>query len=158
MEMASLATPIGEIRLIGDGDDLVGLYTGAEQGMREPAADTALLREASRQLRAFFEGQLTMFDLPLRLAGTPFQRRVWDTLLGIEYGKTISYKELAERVGSTSGFRAVGAANGQNPVSIVVPCHRVIAHDGKLGGYGGGVHRKRWLLDHEAGVAGGRLV
>ena len=158
LQMATVTTPIGAVRLIGDGDELVGLYTGEGQGIRAGSSDTPVLREARRQLVAFFQGHLTRFDLPLRLDGTPFQRKVWAALLGIGYGQTISYKQLAARVGSTSGFRAVGAANGKNPVSVIVPCHRVIAHDGKLGGYGGGLERKRWLLDHEAGIGGGRLI
>jgi methylated-DNA-[protein]-cysteine S-methyltransferase len=158
MEMATVTAPIGPIRLVGDGDVLVGLYMGDEQGVPATIGDTPLLREAARQLQAFFDGGLHRFDLPIRLDGTPFQRRVWDALLEIPYGRTISYKQLASRVGSLAGFRAVGAANGRNPISIVVPCHRVIAHDGKLGGYGGGLPRKRWLLDHEAAHAGARLI
>jgi methylated-DNA-[protein]-cysteine S-methyltransferase len=158
MEMATLATPVGPVRLIGDGEVLVGLFTGEEQGFVGEPRETPLLQEAGRQVRAYFAGDLTRFDLPLRLDGTPFQRRVWDALMTIPYGATISYKQLAQLVASQAGFRAVGAANGRNPVSIIVPCHRVIAHDGKLGGYGGGLPRKRWLLDHEAAHAGARLI
>jgi methylated-DNA-[protein]-cysteine S-methyltransferase len=157
-DMAVVPTPIGPIRLLGDGDVLVGLYTGEEQGTTGEPADTPLLRAAAEQVAAFFDGRLQDFDLPMRLDGTAFQRRVWQELLAIPYGRTISYKQLADRVGSVAGFRAVGAANGRNPISIIVPCHRVIAHDGKLGGYGGGLPRKRWLLDHEAAHAGGRLL
>jgi len=158
MEMATLATPVGPVRLIGDGEVLVGLFTGEEQGFAAEPCATPLLQEASRQVQAYFAGELIHFDLPLRLDGTPFQRRVWDALMTIPYGTTISYKQLAGLVASQAGFRAVGAANGRNPVSIIVPCHRVIAHDGKLGGYGGGLPRKRWLLDHEAAHAGTRLI
>jgi methylated-DNA-[protein]-cysteine S-methyltransferase len=158
MEMATVASPIGPVRLIGDRDVLVGLYLGEEKGVPATESTTPLLREAAAQLQAFFAGTLDRFDLPIRLDGTPFQRRVWDALLAIPYGRTISYKQLAMQVGSQAGFRAVGAANGRNPISIVVPCHRVIAHDGKLGGYGGGLPRKRWLLDHEAAHAGVRLI
>jgi methylated-DNA-[protein]-cysteine S-methyltransferase len=158
MEMATVASPIGPVRLIGDRDVLVGLYLGEEKGVPATESTTPLLREAAAQLQAFFAGTLDRFDLPIRLDGTPFQRRVWDALLAIPYGRTISYKQLALQVGSQAGFRAVGAANGRNPISIVVPCHRVIAHDGKLGGYGGGLPRKRWLLDHEAAHAGVRLI
>jgi methylated-DNA-[protein]-cysteine S-methyltransferase len=158
MQMAIMPSLIGPIRLIADGDVLVGLYTGDEQGITADPADTPILRSAAEQVTAFFDGRLQAFDLPMRLDGTPFQRRVWDQLLTIPYGQTISYKQLADRVGSIAGFRAVGAANGRNPISIIVPCHRVIAHDGKLGGYGGGLPRKRWLLDHEAAHAGARLI
>ncbi len=158
MEMATVASPIGPVRLVGDRDVLVGLYLGEEKGVPATESTTPLLREAAAQLEAFFAGTLSRFDLPIRLDGTPFQRLVWDALLAIPYGRTISYKQLALQVGSQAGFRAVGAANGRNPISIVVPCHRVIAHDGKLGGYGGGLPRKRWLLDHEAAHAGVRLI
>ena len=108
-----------------------------------------LLREASRQLTLYFEGRLKRFDLPLEMNGTPFQRKVWDTLLGIPYGNVISYAQLADRVGSPRGFRAVGAANGKNPIPIVVPCHRVINTGGGLGGYSCGLAYKKRLLELE---------
>ena len=158
MQMATVTTPIGLIRLIGDDDVLVGLYTGEEQGITAEPGDTPLLRTAADQVQAFFTGQLKDFDVPMRLDGTSFQRRVWAALQSIPYGQTISYKQLADRVESVAGFRAVGAANGRNPISIIVPCHRVINHDGKLGGYGGGLPRKRWLLDHEAAHSVSRLL
>ena len=96
------------------------------------------------------------FDLPLRMTGTPFQKQVWQGLLTIPYGTTISYAELARRIGRPGASRAVGAANGRNPIGIIVPCHRVIGADGTLTGYGGGLDRKEWLISHEAGVLGGR--
>ena len=105
-----------------------------------------------RQLQEYFQGERREFDLPLDLAGTPWQRKVWSALLEIPYGSTTSYGELAARLGKPGGSRAVGRANGENYVAIVVPCHRVIQADGGLRGYGGGLHRKRWLLDLEAGV------
>jgi methylated-DNA-[protein]-cysteine S-methyltransferase len=108
-----------------------------------------LLREAVRQLQFYFEGKLRDFDLPLHMEGTPFQRRVWNTLLKIPYGETITYAQLAARVDSPRGFRAVGAANGQNPLPIVVPCHRVINTGGGLGGFSCGLAYKRRLLDLE---------
>jgi methylated-DNA-[protein]-cysteine S-methyltransferase len=104
------------------------------------------LAETVRQLRAYFAGELREFDLPLAPAGTPFQLRVWRELRNIPYGQTISYGELARRVGSPKGSRAVGLANGANPISIVVPCHRVIGSSGKLTGYGGGLENKARLL------------
>ena len=110
-----------------------------------------LLREAARQLTRYFEGRLKDFDLPLEMNGTLFQRKVWDTLLGIPYGKVISYAQLANRVGSPRGFRAVGAANGKNPIPIIVPCHRVINTGGGLGGYSCGLAYKRRLLELEGG-------
>jgi methylated-DNA-[protein]-cysteine S-methyltransferase len=110
------------------------------------------------QLDAYFAGELEEFDLPLALHGTEFQLRVWDELARIPFAETISYKELALRLGDLKLVRAVGLANGRNPISIVIPCHRVIGADGTLVGYGGGLDRKRWLLDHEAVASGRRLA
>lgn len=110
-----------------------------------------LITETARQLEAYFAGRLTDFDLPLEMRGTPFQLRVWQELRRIPYGRTISYAELACRVGSPKGFRAVGAANGKNPIPIVVPCHRVIESNGGLGGFSCGLAYKRRLLDLESG-------
>jgi methylated-DNA-[protein]-cysteine S-methyltransferase len=107
------------------------------------------LREARAQLAAYFSGKLLTFDLPLAPEGTAFQRSVWNQLLQIPYGDTASYIDLARRLGNPNAMRAVGAANGANPIAIIVPCHRVIGHDGKLVGFGGGLPAKRWLLDHE---------
>jgi methylated-DNA-[protein]-cysteine S-methyltransferase len=104
------------------------------------------------QLAEYFEGRRTTFDIPLELAGSPFQRRVWEALQGIPYGETVSYGELARRVGAPSAARAVGVANRENPVAVIVPCHRVIGADGSLTGFGGGLERKRLLLDLETGV------
>jgi methylated-DNA-[protein]-cysteine S-methyltransferase len=112
--------------------------------------DDAVFRESCRQLEAYFDGVSSGFDLALDLSGTPFQRRVWHELCKVPYGSVISYAELARRIGQPSASRAVGSANGQNPIAIIVPCHRVIASGGGLGGYGGWLDRKRWLLEHEA--------
>ncbi|MEV8589232.1 methylated-DNA--[protein]-cysteine S-methyltransferase [Streptomyces sp. NPDC051180] len=109
--------------------------------------------EAVRQLDAYFAGELTTFELPLKLIGTPFQLRVWERLLRIPYGETRTYGELAEELGSPGASRAVGLANGKNPVSIIVPCHRVIGAGGGLTGYGGGLDRKQRLLAFESGTA-----
>ena len=109
----------------------------------------ACLNEPVRQLRAFFAGELRDFDLTLLPQGTEFQRRVWHALCGIPFGETISYGELARRIGNPAASRAVGLANGANPIPIVIPCHRVIGSSGKLTGYGGGLEKKRWLLDFE---------
>ncbi|MGD0497860.1 MAG: methylated-DNA--[protein]-cysteine S-methyltransferase [Bryobacteraceae bacterium] len=117
----------------------------------------ALLVEAARQLRAYFDGHLRQFDLPLDPAGTDFQKRVWNALLGIPYGETRSYAEIAEAIGSPQAVRAVGAANGANPIPIVVPCHRVIGSGGKLTGYGGGLALKKRLLELEAQSSAPRL-
>ena len=114
--------------------------------------DDAPFRTVFDQLTRYFDGGLVSFDLPLSLAGTPFQQRVWQELCKIPYGCAISYAELARRIGKPGASRAVGSANGRNPVSLIVPCHRVIGADGGLGGYGGGLDRKRWLLEHESEV------
>ncbi len=112
-----------------------------------------LLREAKRQLGQYFQRELKQFRLPLDLRGTEFQRRVWEALLSIPYGETRSYADIARAVGSPGAVRAVGSANGANPVAIIVPCHRVVASDGSLCGYGAGLEYKRILLSLEAGTA-----
>ena len=148
-------SPIGRLLLHTDGTSLLGLYMdgpgdgppGREQWLLDSEAGP--LPEAARQLAEYFAGTRRAFDLPLRLEGTDFQRRVWAALCEIPYGAMWSYGELARRVGNPKASRAVGLANGRNPLSIVVPCHRVIGADGTLTGYGGGLERKRWLLAHE---------
>jgi methylated-DNA-[protein]-cysteine S-methyltransferase len=151
----TVESPIGELLLVGDGTALHGL---AMQGGRHPVAVRPEWRRADeafaephRQLDEYFAGERTAFDLTVHLDGTPFQVQVWQALRAIPYGETISYGELARRVGRPNGARAVGAANGRNPVAVVVPCHRVIGADGSLTGFGGGTERKRLLLDLEAG-------
>jgi methylated-DNA-[protein]-cysteine S-methyltransferase len=154
-------SPVGELLLVSDGEALAGLHMGPHGYDPEREGwvrDDALLRPAREQLRAYFAGELLDFTVPLALEGTRFQRRVWDELRRIPFGDAVSYAEVARRVGRPTGARAVGSANGRNPVAIIVPCHRVIAADGTLGGYGGGLRRKRWLLDHEAAVRAAGLV
>lgn len=119
--------------------------------------DTGPFAEATEQLRAYFDGRLTDFDLPLLLSGTPFQRRVWDALRDIPYGETTTYGRLAERIGQPTAARAVGLANGRNPIGIIVPCHRVVGSTGHLTGYGGGLATKRRLLAFERGKSAGAL-
>ncbi len=116
-------------------------------GLPLPAHE--LVDALRRRLDAYFEGRPVAFDLPLAPAGTPFQQSVWNALCGIPYGETVSYAEIARRVGRPSAVRAVGAANGRNPIAILIPCHRVIGADARLVGYGGGLERKAWLLRHE---------
>jgi len=152
-------SPVGPLLLVSDGEALTGLYMaehrhGPERGSEWVRSDDAPpFAETRRQLAAYFGGKLTAFHLPVRLHGTPFQRRVWEELARIPFGATISYAELARRIGCPSASRAVGLANGRNPVSIIVPCHRVIGANGKLTGYGGGLSRKEALLKHEAAAA-----
>ena len=158
-------SPIGDLLVKGDGEAVTGLYM---EGENEPPAtgavrqdDDPALAAARRQLDAYFAGRLTRFDLPLHLHGTDFQRKVWNALLTIPFGRTTSYGALAKALGKPGAMRAVGLANGRNPISIIVPCHRVIGSDGSLTGYGGGIERKRWLLAHEQEVAArsdGRLI
>jgi len=149
-----LESPIGRLLLTTDGIALTGLFmepsrkAQSTEGWVEDAAVGPLLT-AIRQLEEYFAGTRREFDLPMRLHGTAFQTRVWRELGEIPYGQTWSYGELAKRIDKPSASRAVGLANGRNPISILVPCHRVIGADGSLTGYGGGIERKRWLLAHE---------
>ncbi len=153
---SKLSTPIGELLLTSDGTALTGVYLGDHKDGPTPDATWVeadeVLREAREQLTAYFAGTLTVFSLPLAASGTPFQMSVWAKLNDIPFGTTISYGEQARRLDCHNSSHAVGAANGRNPISIVVPCHRVIGAGGDLTGYGGGLDRKRWLLKHEAGV------
>lgn len=120
---------------------------------RDPHSDAArVLALAGEQLAAYFDGSLHAFDLPLAPRGTPFQQRVWSALRDIPYGMTISYGELARRIGKPAAVRAAGGANARNPLALVVPCHRVIGSDGSLTGFGGGMERKQWLLEHEGAL------
>lgn len=142
----------------GDGQRLHRIGFPCGKRPARPAADwrrdDELFNAAFAQLRAYFAGELTRFDLPLYFSGTAFQNAVWSALRDIPYGETISYTELAGRIGRPAASRAVGAANGANPLPIVIPCHRVIGADGSLTGFGGGVETKRYLLRHERGIAG----
>jgi methylated-DNA-[protein]-cysteine S-methyltransferase len=158
-----LATPIGELIIIGDGDGalrtidwtdhekrmklLLDRYYGKGRYTLTPRRDPGGLTSA---MRRYFKGEIGVLkDLPVATSGTDFQTNVWKALRKIKDGTTISYGELARRIGRPKAVRAAGLANGQNPISIVVPCHRVIGSDGSLTGYGGGLHRKHWLLAHE---------
>ena len=143
-------SPIDDLLLVSDGTALTGLYMDTATAL-QPAGkkDPGPFREVRRQLSAYFEGDLRQFDLPVRLDGTAFQQTVWTALRELEFGQRVSYGELARRIGRPSASRAVGLANGRNPISIIVPCHRVIGASGSLVGYGGGLDRKRWLLEHE---------
>jgi methylated-DNA-[protein]-cysteine S-methyltransferase len=148
-------SPIQELKLLSDGRSLIGLYMMSERHSLQQQSDwveddsVAPFSETKRQLDEYFAGELTEFDLPIQLHGTEFQQKVWEVLKTISYGVTMSYGELAKLINQPNASRAVGLANGKNPVSIVVPCHRVIGANGKLTGYGGGIERKQWLLSHE---------
>jgi methylated-DNA-[protein]-cysteine S-methyltransferase len=148
-------SPIGPLLLTTDGEALTAIYMDlpGEPSLEMKGwvcdAGAGALPETVRQLGEYFAGSRREFDLPMRLAGTEFQQRVWRHLSDIRYGETLSYGELARRIGNPNASRAVGLANGRNPIPILVPCHRVIGADGSLTGYGGGLERKRWLLAHE---------
>ncbi len=152
-------SPIGPLTLLAVDGSLTGVHMNKQRHLPElPIGcerDDAGLGHVVEQLSAYFSGSLTDFDLPIEMHGTDFQRRVWAALREIPYGETISYGELARWVGNPKASRAVGLANGRNPVSIVVPCHRVIGADGSLTGYGGGLDRKVWLLEHERSYGSG---
>lgn len=154
-------SPVGRLFLQGDGHFLTGLYLPNHKHWNGPDASLqqidSAFAAARDQLGEYFAGERREFDLPLRLDGTPFQQQVWQQLVSIPFGETISYGQLAVRVGQPNASRAVGSANGRNPISIIVPCHRVIGASGKLTGYGGGLDNKRWLLDWESRATGGCL-
>jgi methylated-DNA-[protein]-cysteine S-methyltransferase len=156
------SSPFGELLLTSDGESLTGLHLPRHDGSPAPLPepdsgwrrDDRALADARQQLRAYFAGDRFAFDVPMRMAGTPFQRLAWNGLLTIPFGATVSYAEQARRIGRPAASRAVGAANGRNPIAIIVPCHRVIGADGSLTGYGGGLDLKRALLQFEAEVLG----
>lgn len=148
-------SPLGALQLAAEGDALVGVhFLDAASPASAIAAATPVLRRAQAQLQAYFRGEAVVFDLPLRPEGTPFQQAVWRALQTVPAGQTISYGDLAQRLGlPATHARAVGAAVGRNPLLIVVPCHRIVGHDGKLTGYAAGLPRKQALLDLERAAA-----
>lgn len=164
LTLARIASPIGELVLAASAAGLRAVYfptsrhgppptsdpDALEDTARGPARD--MLERAHRQLAEYFASTRTMFDLPLDAVGSAFQRRVWEALRAIPYGTTLSYSQLARRLGDPRATRAVGAANARNPIPIIVPCHRVVGAHGDLTGFGGGLDRKRWLLEHEGAL------
>lgn len=149
-------SPIGQLLLLGDGESLCGLamQQGDEPHIIQPGwkHSSDAFRVVRAHLGEYFAGERRTFELPLRLSGTPFQQRAWQVLLQIPYGTTRTYAEQARSIGRPAAARAVGAANARNPIPIIIPCHRVIGHDGRLTGFGGGFERKNYLLAHEARV------
>lgn len=153
---STMDSPIGEILLVGDGESLTRLameeqkyFSGIQDNWQR---NDKMFQDIRDQLEAYFAGKLQDFDVQIAPDGSEFQLKVWQALRDIPYGKTESYGSLAQRIESPNAARAVGLANGHNPISIIVPCHRVIGADGKLTGYGGGIERKRWLLEHEGAI------
>lgn len=172
MKVLYIETPLGIAKIQGDEKGISAVtvfddnnshdltsYIGEET--KDLASDigkeidnqvSKMLQETANQLREYFNGKRRQFDLKLHPAGTDFQKRVWQALLEIPYGKTASYLQLSKKLGDVKAIRAVAAANGKNPLWIIVPCHRVIGSDGSLTGYAGGLHRKKWLLEHESPI------
>lgn len=154
------SSPIGRLTIVARDEGLAAILWEDDDPARVPLgearsdADHPVLVETMRQLDGYFAGTRTVFDLPLAPKGTDFQRQVWRALSRIPHGETRAYAEIAREIGRPAATRAVGAANGRNPISIVVPCHRVIGRDGSLTGFAGGLASKRWLLDHERGAPG----
>ena len=151
-------SPLGDLLLVRDEHGITGLYWPTGKHPVTPATDWTrdddVFDDIRGQLEEYFAGTRHEFDLATNASGTAFQRRVWRALVDIPYGETASYGKTAAAIGEPRAARAVGLANGQNPISIVVPCHRVVGADGSLTGYGGGLDAKRWLLSHEAGHVG----
>jgi methylated-DNA-[protein]-cysteine S-methyltransferase len=159
-------SPVGELTVVANSSHLLVLTWGDSAGSSKRVseligqaelcapADHVILGAASSQLAEYFAGSRREFDLPLMAQGTAFQMAAWEVLQQIPYGETLNYARQAERAGSPKGSRAVGSANGRNPIAIIIPCHRVIGADGSLTGFGGGIDTKRWLLDHEQRVLG----
>ena len=150
--ITTVKTPVGLLLLEADDAGLVRIEFGALKAAAKPPHSKTVLDVAVEQLTQFFDGQRKTFDVKLALRGTPFQLDVWRELLRIPYGETRSYAQIAKTIGRPAAVRAVGAANGANPIPIIIPCHRVIGSNGSLTGFGGGIDVKRWLLDFEANL------
>ncbi|WP_262732394.1 methylated-DNA--[protein]-cysteine S-methyltransferase [Gaetbulibacter sp. NE] len=149
MEACIIKTPLGYTKITGDNDGIASVTVlNSEEQISDIIPES--LEDCVYQLNEYFEGKRQVFDLNLNPQGTDFQKTVWDALLTILYGKTMSYLELSKQLGDVKAIRAVANANGKNPLWIIVPCHRIIGTDGSLTGYAGGLHRKQWLLEHES--------
>lgn len=166
LSITTMPSPVGELT-IGASDDGVRFLLWNDDGraLSRPASEggsperrAAILAQAVEQLQQYFAGERTEFDLPLDPQGTPFQQSAWSMLRTIPYGQTVSYAFQARSLGDVNKSRAVGAANGKNPIGIIVPCHRVVGSDGSLTGFAGGIESKAWLLDHERRVVAGIAV
>lgn len=151
-----MASPVGRLELVAQDDGLAAILWENDDpkrvrlGERSDIPNHPILRETERQLEAYFAGERTVFTVPLRPAGTEFQRAVWQALLTIPFGETRTYADIARQIGHPKAYRAMGAANGRNPVSIIIPCHRAIGSDGRLHGFAGGLDAKRYLLALES--------
>jgi methylated-DNA-[protein]-cysteine S-methyltransferase len=148
--LAYYDSPVGTLAIESDDDKIIA--TCFLKDSREKESMTPVIRECMDQFEEYFYSGRKFFSVPLDLRGTGFQLRVWDALLEIPFGKTVAYSDIASKLGDIKSIRAVGTANGQNPIPIIVPCHRVIGKDGSLVGYGGGLDKKQWLLQHEGAM------
>lgn len=150
-----LSSPIGDLTLTSDGADLTGLFVSGHRAIAQRPSEwvqaEAPFESVAEELESYWSGDLERFSIPLAPIGTEFQQNVWAALIDIPHGQTISYSELARRIDRPRAIRAVGSANARNPISILIPCHRVVGSNGSLTGYAGGLDRKRWLLNHESG-------
>lgn len=151
-------SPLGTILLKADSQGITAVSFQDTKPAFIAYSNSSLLQNAVEQLDEYFKGYRKNFDLPLAPAGTDFQQSVWKELLQLSFGATITYLQLAKRLGNVKSIRAAASANGKNPLAIIIPCHRVIGADGKLTGYAGGLYRKKWLLEHEAKVYGGPVL
>jgi len=148
-----LETPLGELEITSSSGHLLSvLFVKTEKNVldKQPVLKSEINEETKKQLSSYFKKEITQFNLPLHPAGTDFQKSVWSELIKIPYGETISYLTLAKKLGDPNSIRAAASANGKNPITIIIPCHRVIGADGKLVGYSGDMWRKQWLLNHES--------
>jgi len=148
MNTAYFTSPLGTLEINGNDDGIASVHF-LDSEEKETKVISENLQPCIKQLKEYFEGNRTHFDLKLNPKGTEFQKRVWNQLLEIPFNKTLSYQEMANLLGDPKVIRAAASANGKNPISIIIPCHRVIGSDGSLTGYASGLHRKKWLLDHE---------
>ncbi|MCB9231838.1 MAG: methylated-DNA--[protein]-cysteine S-methyltransferase [Bacteroidia bacterium] len=149
-----LETPLGWLGFRGNELGVSEIFFADAKGEESPELPAPIL-SAQSQLSEYFAGQRRHFDFPLATHGTDFQQKIWQALQNVPYGHTTSYQHLADKIGNPKSVRAVGAANGANPIAIAVPCHRIVGSNGQLTGYAGGLHRKKWLLEHEQKIAGG---
>jgi len=149
-----LKSPIGQIKITADEKSVTSILFVFNDTEMEPENINPVLTECRKQLAEYFKGERNEFDLSINQSGTEFQNRVWNELIKIPFGKTVSYNFIAESLGDKKSIRAVGSANGKNKISIIVPCHRVIGSNGNLTGYAGGLWRKKWLLNHEKDFSG----
>lgn len=150
MNAAFYKTPIGWLEIVEEDDSIVKVNFLNNDSISDSKKPTGILKDSFQQLNEYFEGTRTEFNLPLNPKGTDFQKPVWNELQHISFGQTISYMDMAKKLGDPKVIRAAATANGKNPIAIIIPCHRVIGSDGSLTGYAGGLKRKQWLLEHES--------